>query len=178
MGLILLAHWMAYYTGIGANMKRMIDTETFLAQCRERLNAGETVPLVVTGGSMTPFLVHKRDAVLLSKIDAPVRRGDIILYTRAPGLLILHRACHIKPEGVYFAGDAQTRLEGPVAQERMVARAVAATRKGKQIAPGSSWWEFFRGFWRWVRPARPFFMGAYGKVHALAGHKHEQHRKQ
>ena len=78
-------------------MKRMIDTETFLAQCRERLNAGETVPLVVTGGSMTPFLVHKRDAVLLSKIDAPVRRGDIILYTRAPGLLILHRACHIKP---------------------------------------------------------------------------------
>ena len=27
-------------------MKRMIDTETFLAQCRERLNAGETVPLV------------------------------------------------------------------------------------------------------------------------------------
>ena len=73
-------------------MKRMIDTETFLAQCRERLNAGETVPLVVTGGSMTPFLVHKRDAVLLSKIDAPVRRGDIILYTRAPTQGMPHQA--------------------------------------------------------------------------------------
>ena len=104
----------------------------------------------------------------------PVSYTHLDVYKRQ----ILHRACHIKPEGVYFAGDAQTRLEGPVAQERMVARAVAATRKGKQIAPGSFWWVFFRGFWRWIRPARPFFMGVYGKVHALAGHKHEQHRKQ
>lgn len=158
----------------------MIDTETFLAQCRERLNAGETVPLVVTGGSMTPFLVHKRDAVLLSKIDAPVRRGDIILYTRAPGLLILHRACHIKPEGVYFAGDAQTRLEGPVAQERMVARAVAATRKGKQIAPGSFWWEFFVDFGVGsVLPGRSLwgYMGKYTRLRAISMSSTESNEK-
>ena len=42
----------------------------------------DVLPLVITGNSMSPFLVHGRDTVYLSRLSRPARRGDMMLYRR------------------------------------------------------------------------------------------------
>ena len=76
-------------------MKTM-DTALLLESYRDLLQTVEMLPLVVTGNSMLPFLVHKRDTVYLTKIKKPLKVGDMVLYQRLNGEYILHRICRIK----------------------------------------------------------------------------------
>ena len=68
-----------------------VDTALLLEQYRELLQTAQTLPLVATGNSMAPFLADRRDTVYLSRIERPLRRGDIVLYQRESGAYILHR---------------------------------------------------------------------------------------
>lgn len=54
------------------------------------LDDTQAVPLVIS--SMTPFLVHGRDTVYLSKVSGPIKKGDMVLYQRSSVRYILHRA--------------------------------------------------------------------------------------
>ena len=73
--------------------------------------AGQPCPVVITGSSMTPFLVPGRDRVFLRPAPPALRRGDIAFYERAPGRLVLHRVYRASPQGYYFVGDAQTAID-------------------------------------------------------------------
>ena len=64
---------------------KVMDPEQLIPQLLELLEETDPVPLVITGGSMTPFLVHGRDTIYLSKITTPPKRGDMILYRRDNG---------------------------------------------------------------------------------------------
>ena len=56
-----------------------VDTMLLMEQYKELLRTVKTLPLLVTGNSMAPFLVDRRDTVYLSGIRRPLRRGDIVL---------------------------------------------------------------------------------------------------
>ena len=64
---------------------RILEPEVLMPQLLELMKDAETVPLVISGSSMTPFLVHGRDTVYLSKAVHPLKRGDMILYRRSGG---------------------------------------------------------------------------------------------
>ena len=70
---------------------RTMDEQSFLPMCREILAVGGQVPLRVTGVSMQPFLKEGRDTVWLASLPARVRRGDVLLFVRPSGKLVLHR---------------------------------------------------------------------------------------
>ena len=61
---------------------RPMPPEQALPRITALLEAGSSCRLVVTGNSMLPFLRHKRDAVILSPLSEPARRGDILFYLR------------------------------------------------------------------------------------------------
>ena len=62
-------------------MAKVVDTKEYLDMICQLLREGHgQVPVTVAGSSMTPFLVHGRDTVLLSKIRRPLKKGDVILY--------------------------------------------------------------------------------------------------
>ena len=102
-----------------------------------------TVPLVISGSSMTPFLVHGRDTVYLSKVTAPLKRGDMILYRRDCGAYILHRIFRSEGDTYTLVGDAQTMLEPGIRADQVLAVVTAVRRKGKLLKQGSFWWNFF-----------------------------------
>lgn len=112
------------------------------------------VPLVISGYSMTPFLVHGRDTVYLSKITQPPRRGDMILYRRDSGGYVLHR---IYRAGATYTmvGDAQTLLEPGIRRDQLLARVGAVCRKGRLLEQGSFLWDFFERVWIRLVPLRP-----------------------
>ena len=114
----------------------------------------QALPLIVSGNSMSPFLIHGRDTVYLSRLTRPVRRGDILLYQRRNGAYILHRVWKVENGICTMVGDAQVQLEPGIQGDQIIAIVTAVERKGKRMAPGSFWWEFFEKIWIRMVPLR------------------------
>lgn len=147
--------------------QRILPPEVLLEEYRTLLQQPGVceLPLVISGNSMSPFLVHGRDTVYLSRLERPARRGDVLLYRRSSGAYILHRVCRVEPDGTLtMVGDAQTVLERGVAPEQVIAVMTAALRKGRRQAPGRFWWQFFATAWLWLRPLRPLLVRGYTAV--------------
>lgn len=132
----------------------MMQPEELIDTCLSRMEAGEELWLRVTGNSMLPFFVHLRDSVCLRPTNGQIRRGDIVLFRRDNGSLILHRVAAVKDKGLFLVGDGQTQREGPISSEYIIARAERAMRKGKQLTPQSFLWIFFKTVWLWILPFR------------------------
>ena len=56
---------------------RIVDNQEYMKVVRSILEEGKEVPLVVTGNSMMPFLIDRRDQVLIKRIERPLKKVDI-----------------------------------------------------------------------------------------------------
>ncbi len=119
---------------------RTVDTDSYMRVLSGLVAKGETVCLTITGGSMTPFLVHGRDSIRFAKPSGPLRRGDMAFYRRRNGQYVMHRIVRVDRQGNYYAaGDAQTEIEGPLAPDMVFAVVTDVCRKGKWIKKGNFW---------------------------------------
>lgn len=143
---------------------RKLDTDAYISTLRDLVNQGKEVRLIISGSSMTPFLVHERDSILFSKPDSPLKRGDMVFYQRENGQFVMHRILHVKPEGLYIIGDAQVEIEGPVNPSCVFARITKVNRKGKWIGPGQFWWWFFQHIWLSIIPLRPYILKIFSLI--------------
>ena len=136
-------------------MAVVLDTNEYLDTVRGLLAQGHTaVAVPVAGGSMVPFL-HSGDTVYLDVPDRPLKRGDIVLYTRENGRYILHRIVRVRSDGSFLmAGDAQQALELLPSRDRIHAIVTSARHKGVLCRPGSLRWWAYRHLWLWLRPLR------------------------
>lgn len=136
---------------------KIMPPEVLLEEYRKLLLSDPSVdalPLVITGNSMSPFLIHGRDTVYLSRLTRPARRGDMLLYQRDSGGYVLHRVYKAGPEGLTMIGDAQTVMEPGIRREQVIAIVTKVERKGKLMTSGSFWWEFFEKAWIRIIPLR------------------------
>lgn len=135
------------------------------------LEDAEAVPLVISGGSMTPFLVHRRDTVYLSKADRPLKRGDMVFYQRDNGRYVLHRVLRADGDAFTMIGDAQTQPEPGIRRDQIRAVVTAVRRKDKLLKKGNFWWDFFEKVWIRLVPIRPFIRNVYTAAKRLLGNK-------
>lgn len=134
---------------------RVIEPEALMEQLPQLLQEAEAVPLIISGNSMSPFLVHGRDTVYLSKVSQPLKKGDMVLYRRRSGAYILHRIYRAH-DGVYdLVGDGQLGIEPGIRSEQILAVVKSVRRKGKLLQKGSLRWEFFEHVWLNLLPLRP-----------------------
>lgn len=141
---------------------RTIDADTYMPVLRELLLQGKDVPLVITGNSMAPFLIHRRDEIMISPPDAFWKKGDMAFFQRKNGNYVMHRIVKVTEEnGCYFIGDGQLTVEGPIEPDQIFGKITSVKRKGKWIGPGNFWWEFFEHVWLNVIPLRPMLQKAY-----------------
>ena len=143
---------------------KVVDTNAYLSELREIIAAGGDVSVPVSGGSMTPFLIHGRDQVHLRKPNRRLKKGDIVLYQRANGQFVLHRIVRVHGDRCDLLGDAQTLTERNVPRTQIFALAVFCCRKGKWIGPRSLWWKFFAHVWPRLRPVRRPILGLYTRL--------------
>ena len=136
---------------------KIMQPEVLLEEYRRLLQEDPSIdalPLVITGNSMSPFLIHGRDTVYLSRLTRSIHRGDMLLYQRENGNYVLHRVFKAAPESLTMIGDAQTILEPGIRREQVIAIVTRVERKGKPLGPDSFWWGFFEKIWIRIIPLR------------------------
>ena len=141
-----------------------IDTKIYLSFLKEMIEQNTDVSIVISGNSMSPFLVNHRDVIYLSKINRKLKKGDLVLYQRLSGQYVVHRIVKVKKSGYYLAGDNQIAIEGPILDKQIFGLVTKVKRKGKWIEAGNFWWEFFEHVWIWVLPWRMIILKIYKKV--------------
>lgn len=141
-----------------------IDTKIYLSFLKEMIEQNVDVSIVISGNSMSPFLVNQRDVIYLSKINRKLKKGDLVLYQRLSGQYVVHRIVKVKKSGYYLAGDNQIAIEGPILDKQIFGLVTKVKRKGKWIEAGNFWWEFFEHVWIWVLPWRMIILNIYKKV--------------
>ena len=115
---------------------RIVDNQEYMKVVRSILEEGKEVPLVVTGNSMMPFLIDRRDQVLIKRIERPLKKGDIAFFQRENGQYIMHRIHFMRKDDrtgenqFYFIGDGQKTIEGPIRQSQIFGVITVVLRKG------------------------------------------------
>ena len=149
---------------------KQVNTYEYVSVLKELVEEGREVSMSISGSSMSPFLCHERDRVFFKAPDRPLRVGDMVFFQRRSGQYVLHRICRIKDGSYYIVGDAQTAIEGPVAREQIFALVTKVQRKGRILAPGDLWWEFFARVWLRLIPLRPVLTRIYGLIRKIGLH--------
>ena len=137
---------------------QIVDIHEYMPVLQGILSEGRSVRFTVTGSSMSPFLIHERDSVIISPLSSPLKAGDIVFYQRDNGQYVMHRICRVREDGLYLIGDAQTQIEGPVRKDQVFGQIRTVFRKGKKITEKDPVWKFFSGIWIHMIPCRPFFI--------------------
>ena len=132
-------------------MKTSIETsiEGLLAE-------GKVLRISPRGYSMYPLFVPGRDEALIAPIETKeLRRGNVVLYRREQGILVLHRIFKRDREGIYLVGDNQKEIEGPLPPEQMKGILIGVIRKGRQFSTRHPIYRIFSEIWLLCRPFRP-----------------------
>lgn len=134
----------------------------------EVLENNGTFSLTITGSSMYPTILGKRDQVTLVKAPATLKKYDLPLYRRKSGQFVLHRIVNIEADGTYTCcGDHQWELEKGLKQEQMIGLATEFVRKGRHFTAENRHYVRWVHFWVWFLPARRYWFGFEQKVRRL-----------
>lgn len=127
------------------------------AEIKELVQAGTAVPLCVTGSSMMPFLRPCRDVVWLKEAEeSSFKVGDILLFERSDGSLVLHRVRKLLHGGrLLMNGDALTECE-VIERAQVIASVFEITAEDKKIRCDSFGSKLQRILWHPTLKIRPY----------------------
>lgn len=125
----------------------------------ECISAGGEIVLTVTGISMRPLLGHRRDQVVLKKVNkATLQVGDVPLYRRENGQFVLHRVVGLGASSYTMCGDGQWEKEYGVSSNAIVAIATGFYRRGKYVSCDAFWYKVYVKVWMLCFPFRRFLL--------------------
>lgn len=128
-------------------MEKTVDLEKLLSE-------GNTVQIKPKGWSMYPMIRPGDEAVIAPVNAGKLKRGDVVLFRREGGILVLHRIWKVSEKGLFLVGDNQVEVEGPVKREQIRGRLTAFIRKGKMISVRNPAYRVLTSLWLRLRPIR------------------------
>ena len=120
------------------------------------LERGQQIQLKPQGYSMYPLFIPGRDEAILERAEsARLKKGDVVLYRREGGILVLHRICKIRKDGFYMVGDNQKEVEGPLQRSQIKGLLTGFVRNGKYRSVKHPGYVLVSRLWLFLRPVRP-----------------------
>lgn len=120
------------------------------------LEQGNILKIKPQGYSMYPLFIPGRDEALIEQVPTTqLKRGDVVLYRRRHGILVLHRICRITPAGYYMVGDNQYETEGPLSAEQIHGKLIGVIRNGHSFSVVHPLYRFLSMLWLNLLPLRP-----------------------
>ena len=103
----------------------------------------------IAGTSMLPLLKEGRDLVELESCSQErLKKGDVVLYKKNDGTLVLHRI--IKTENREFftvLGDHQFKNAERVNKNQIIAVACGFFIKGRYVTEKTRWYRMYKKIW-------------------------------
>lgn len=116
----------------------------------EHLKSGRSVRIFPNGVSMLPMLRQGRDNVILSALDRPPKKYDIVLYKRNNGNFVLHRVVKIG-KSYTCIGDNQFVFEKDIERDQIIAVVSSFCRDDKEYSTKSSSYRLYCILWHYSR---------------------------
>ncbi len=138
------------------------------------LKEGKAIQVKPQGYSMYPLFVPGRDEAVIRPVAGKqelraLKRGDVVLYRRKRGILVLHRIWKTDGKRFYMVGDNQSEIEGPLEASQIKGKLEVIIRKGHYIETTDLLYRFLTGVWLWLRPARPMLSQIAHRIKVLFG---------
>lgn len=115
-------------------MNEFIDPRFFTEVVRNAVSHGEQITVDGTGDSMRPFIMPETDRITLGPLPEKLRLGDICMYLRENGAVVIHRVYAVHKNSVDMLGDGQLWVERGVPKERLVALVTERIRNGESLS--------------------------------------------
>ncbi|WP_144023709.1 S24/S26 family peptidase [Paenibacillus sp. FSL H8-0548] len=120
------------------------------------------VLIPVSGNSMYPLWKHNRDSVVVTSCNPyALKKGDIPLYRRASGQVVMHRIIRVNQDGYDMCGDIETQIEYNLPKDNIIAVVKCFTRKGQDYSCTHFGYKMYSFLWIRLRPLRRFFLKGY-----------------
>ena len=84
------------------------------------------------GDSMEPLL-QPRDLLIIKPVTGRLQKGDIPLYRRDSGQVVLHRIVDIRRDGYVMCGDNRTEPEFGITDQHIIGKLDGIIRNGKTL---------------------------------------------
>lgn len=140
----------------GTGDRACVDIEKPCVDIEKLLAEGKTLQLHPRGYSMYPLFVPGRDEAVIAPADVScLGRGDVALYRRKGGILVLHRVWKRKGGAFYMVGDNQCEIEGPLGEEQVRGVLTGVVRKGRRFSVKHPLYRVLSHIWLLLRPLRP-----------------------
>lgn len=119
----------------------------------DELKAGRSVTYFTVGTSMQPLLLERRTHVTIRPL-AKAEAGDILLYVRENGKLVLHRLIQQDADHYYLRGDNTYELE-TLSKAQAIGVVSHIYRKGKTLdVKKNAAYRMYVAFWNTIYPLR------------------------
>ena len=108
---------------------------------------------ITKGVSMRPLFKTCRDMIVISPIENPLKKYDVVLYRGEGGEYILHRIIRVGEEICIIRGD-NTYSKEYVPRDRIIGILTSFNRKGKSGSPDTFSFKLYSRIWHYLYPVR------------------------
>lgn len=146
-------------------MKKSLPNDLLIPEVAELIRQGRTVTLTARGNSMNPFIVDRRDRVVLSPCtDAQLQPGAVVLALTNDHRYVLHRIVRRQGDELTLLGDGNLHQTERTDTSRVIGLLTAVIRKGRTYPTNGAVWLHYSRWWRRLTPVRRWLLAIFRRI--------------
>lgn len=146
-------------------MKKSLPNDLLIPEVAELIRQGRTVTLTARGNSMNPFIVDRRDRVVLSPCtNAQLQPGAVVLALTDDHRYVLHRIVCRRGDELTLLGDGNLRQTERTDTGCVIGLLTAVIRKGRTYPTDGAVWLRYSRWWRRLTPARRWLLAIFRRI--------------
>lgn len=146
-------------------MKKSLPNDLLIPEVAELIRQGRTVTLTARGNSMNPFIVDRRDRVVLGPCtDAQLQPGTVVLALTDNRRYVLHRIVYRRGDELTLLGDGNLHQTERTDTSRVIGLLTAVIRKGRTYSTDGAVWLRYSRWWRRLTPVRRWLLVIYRRI--------------
>lgn len=150
---------------INNEQKRIIPNEVLLPEVARLISEGHTVTLIIRGNSMNPFLVDRRDRIVVGPFtETDLQPGAVVLARESLGRIVFHRIIRRNGQELTLLGDGNLKVTEQTNIADVMGIMVAAIRKNKEYPCSGRTWQRYSFWWIKMMPIRRWLLAIFRRI--------------
>lgn len=146
-------------------MKKTIANDLIIPEVAELIRGGRSVTLTARGNSMNPFIVDRRDRIVLGPFaEEQLQPGTVVLAETDDHRYVLHRIMHRRGDDLLLSGDGNLSGTERTEVRHVIGLMTAVIRKGKTYYTDGKVWLRYSRMWKRLAPVRRPLLAVYRRM--------------